>query len=74
MQNQKITQFVNEFFFDDNFPGDYPNKKSYIKESIKSFDEILRDEFEIGFEDLDKASQETFKSNLEKEWEIYSEE
>ena len=74
MQNQKITQFVNEFFFDDNFPGDYPNKKSYIKESIKSFDEILRDEFEIGFEDLDKASQETFKSNLGKEWEIYSEE
>jgi hypothetical protein len=74
MQNQKITRFVNEFFFDDNFPGDYFNRKSYIKESIKGFDEILRDEFEIGFEDLDKASQETFKSNLEKEWEIYSEE
>ena len=74
MQNQEITKFVDEFFFDDNFPGDYPNKRSYIKESTKLFDEILREEFEIGFEDLEKESQEAFKKELENEWEIYSEE
>jgi hypothetical protein len=74
MISKEVREFVEEFFFDDQFPGDYKNKREYIKESVKMFDEVLKEEFGISFKDLDSDLQESFLDNLKEEWELYKEE
>jgi len=74
MISKEVRKFVEEFFFDDQFPGDYRNKREYIKESVKMFDEVLKEEFGISFKDLDSDLQESFLDNLKEEWELYKEE
>jgi hypothetical protein len=74
MISKEVREFVEEFFFDDQFPGDYRNKREYIEESILMFDEVLKEEFGISFKDLDSDLQESFLDNLKEEWETYKEE
>ena len=74
MISKEVREFVEEFFFDDQFPGDYRNKREYIEESVKMFDEVLKEEFGINFRDLDSDLQESFLDNLKEEWETYKEE
>lgn len=71
MQSQEITKFVDEFIFDDHFPGDYERKAVYVKEGIEILDANLEEEFGITFQDLSKESQKVITSSLGTEWKIY---
>ena len=69
----EIRKFVNDFFFEDQFVGDFKDEKDYVDESVELFNDVLIEEFEIGFDELDEDLKESFINGIKEEWKMYKE-